>query len=125
MQRLVKGDGRGILWSLARAALTTQEYTANDFCNCRFLLKIWNNKKTNSQIKYWSWKYSKLILQDRDQYRDPKYQDQDQDRINVVSSALETQMETTSLYIALFCLFLWTNITINPLRSIAIFVYLT
>ena len=72
-----------------------------------------NTEKTNTHIKYWSWKYPRPILQERDQDQDHKYQDQDQDlasqdqdqdqdqdRIKVVSSALETETEvsrTTSL----------------------------
>ena len=62
-----------------------------------------NTEKTNTHnIKYWSWKYPRPILQDRDQDQDlaSQDQDQDQDHIKVVSSALETETEvsrTTSL----------------------------
>jgi len=54
---------------------------------------------------YWSWKYSRLILQDQDQHHN--YQDwdrdlasQDQDHIKLVSNILETETtdsRTTSL----------------------------
>ena len=74
MRWLIKGDGRRILWSLARAAFITQVYAANDFRYCRFF-SVKSNNKTNSQIKYWSWKYLRLILQDQDW--DHKYQDED------------------------------------------------
>ena len=63
-----------MLWSLARAALTTQVHTANNFRNCRFFsIEI---TKTNSQIMYWFWQYSRPILQDRDQDRYHEYQNE-------------------------------------------------
>ena len=56
-----------------------QVQAANDLLSF-FLSK--NNKETNSQSdKVLSWKYSRPILQNRDH----KYQDQDQDRIKLVS----------------------------------------
>ena len=78
------------------------------------IFSVKNIEKTNTHIKYWSWKYPRPILQDRDQDRDHKYQDQDQDqdRIKVVSSALETETEvsrTTPLQKSLKSVKIWPS----------------
>jgi len=53
----------------------------------RFPLIVFFLTNLVSQIKYWSWKYSRSILQ----YRDHKYQDKDQDHIILVWRALDTE----------------------------------
>ena len=97
--RLVNGDWHRIFWSLARVAtVITQVHARTIFVTVVFFYENKNKKRIVSQIKYWSWKYSRPILQDRDQDRD--IASRDQDRIKLVSSALDDNTavsRTTSL----------------------------